>query len=220
MPVYKDTPNNRKLNRVGQEWDASKKKNSKAPKKKKTVAMPKVLEEASPPAKLVAIMKQAHGSTTPRPLKLARPRTPPRTPRKKKLPMSEGVAKKNVPVVLKSVAPAPKKAPIRNILTEGDIELMIGLFKFSEASEYDDDLKWNFNNITIYEIDFAGEQGWLKKESDEAEEKGGAVAKAFEKKLVRFKKIITEKEKRNLTIKNLSKEDRDKLQKAIRKNKK
>jgi hypothetical protein len=50
----------------------------------------KKVVEAPPPKKLVALTKQAKGSTTPRGLKIVRPRTPPRTPRHRGK-ISEGV---------------------------------------------------------------------------------------------------------------------------------
>jgi len=63
MPVYKDTPQNRKLKRVGKKYGY------------------KSQEEADPPKKLVPLSKMGQ-PRTPRKLLLARPKTPPKTPRK------------------------------------------------------------------------------------------------------------------------------------------
>ena len=214
MPFYKDTPENRKLNRVGKFYGPKGPSPIKLKYTKKTT--PLVVEEASPPSKLVAIMKQATGSTTPRPIKLARPKTPPRTPRKKKLPMSEGVAKK---------APAPKvkkkaKKQKPNILRVIDIELMMEYFKMVEK-EGGSEPNWSFDSINDDDFEYQMSMGMLepfKKGMDEDELP--IYTNSFLKKVNRFREILIRKEEKNLKSKDLGPEDRDKLQKAIKENKK
>ena len=218
MPVYKDTPNNRKLNRVGQDWDDWKKKQSKSPPKKTKTLTGFVkgkktkFKLPTDPEKLKKLQEEAKklkSMTVAKPGQLKNLQA--EIIKLKSMMETEGAAPPKVSKV-------SKKAQLKNMLTEGDIEIMINLFKFSEA-EGGDDIKWNFNNITWDELEYAYSMGFYPMKLDE-DDQAIDRPKLLQKKLRRFDKIILEKDKRNLTIKNLSKEDRDKLQKAIRENKK